>query len=195
MDPDMNKYDLEHVCTAHPLMSKDDVGAASIATPGRATTPTSMSRRCMRRARRERHQPQQDARCDDRVLGRGADRGRASAAVRLSCAARCARSAAHGMPIVNPLVFYPWRALRLRCARPANGARECCAIGASSSAWRPIRPPAPISTRRMQPVDAGDSPIISSRSLPTRSRRPTARRPPLTPPRHVAEAAQPAMAK
>ena len=24
MDPDMNKYDLEHVCTAHPLMSKEE---------------------------------------------------------------------------------------------------------------------------------------------------------------------------
>ena len=24
MDPDMNKYDLEHVCTAHPVMSKDE---------------------------------------------------------------------------------------------------------------------------------------------------------------------------
>jgi hypothetical protein len=24
MDPDMNKYDLEHVCTAHPKMSKDE---------------------------------------------------------------------------------------------------------------------------------------------------------------------------
>jgi hypothetical protein len=23
MDPDMNKYDLEHACTAHPLMSKE----------------------------------------------------------------------------------------------------------------------------------------------------------------------------
>ncbi len=26
MDPDMNKYDLEHVCTAHPRMSKQDMG-------------------------------------------------------------------------------------------------------------------------------------------------------------------------
>ena len=24
MDPDMNKYDLEHACTAHPRMSKED---------------------------------------------------------------------------------------------------------------------------------------------------------------------------
>ena len=23
MDPDMNKYDLEHACTAHPLMSRE----------------------------------------------------------------------------------------------------------------------------------------------------------------------------
>src|SRR5262249_2939305 len=26
MDPDMNKYDLEHVCTAHPMMSAEEWG-------------------------------------------------------------------------------------------------------------------------------------------------------------------------
>ena len=44
MDPDMNKYDLEHACTAHPLMSKEP-GKKSMPMRGRAITPTRMSKR------------------------------------------------------------------------------------------------------------------------------------------------------
>ena len=44
MDPDMNKYDLEHACTAHPQMSKEAWEKVYQDAWG-ATTPTHMSRR------------------------------------------------------------------------------------------------------------------------------------------------------
>ena len=45
MDPDMNKYDVEHVVTAHPKMTRGRVVEASIARPGASIIPTSISRR------------------------------------------------------------------------------------------------------------------------------------------------------
>ena len=45
MDPDMNKYDLEHACTAHPLMSKETWEQVYRGRVARATTPTSTSKR------------------------------------------------------------------------------------------------------------------------------------------------------
>ena len=81
MDPDMNKYDLEHVCTAHSKMSPDEWN-------------TGLSRRLEallhRRACRDgdqarrRHwaQDEQDRRRHDGFLLRRADRGRPPAAMR-----------------------------------------------------------------------------------------------------------------
>ena len=44
LDPDLNKYDLEHACTAHPRMSRQK-WTEVYEMPLRATTPTSMSKR------------------------------------------------------------------------------------------------------------------------------------------------------
>ena len=44
MDPDMNKYDLEHACTAHPLMSQE-TWERVYADAWQRTTPTSTSKR------------------------------------------------------------------------------------------------------------------------------------------------------
>ena len=49
MDPDLNKYDLEHVCTAHPLMSKEDWERAYRLAWKTYYTPEHMAR-VMRRA-------------------------------------------------------------------------------------------------------------------------------------------------
>ena len=46
MDPDMNKYDLEHVITGASQDVARCNGTRPIATPTSATTPTSMSGRC-----------------------------------------------------------------------------------------------------------------------------------------------------
>jgi hypothetical protein len=43
LDPDLNKYDLNHVCTTHPSMSAED-GIACIHWRGSATTPPTTSR-------------------------------------------------------------------------------------------------------------------------------------------------------
>ncbi len=45
MDPDMNKYDLEHACTAHARHVEGRMDAGLCAMPGRATTPTSTPKR------------------------------------------------------------------------------------------------------------------------------------------------------
>ena len=45
MDPDMNNYDLEHVCTGHATMTKRP-GLRSIGMPGRATIRTNTWKRC-----------------------------------------------------------------------------------------------------------------------------------------------------
>ena len=49
MDPDLNIYDVEHVCTAHPQMSKAE-WEATIRTPGRSTTRPTHMQTLIRRA-------------------------------------------------------------------------------------------------------------------------------------------------
>ena len=68
-------------------------GSGSIATPGRATTPTSMSRRCMRRAVASGINRTKIVDCDDRVLRRARASRACTRCNSASCAARSARSA------------------------------------------------------------------------------------------------------
>ena len=109
MDPDMNKYDVEHVCTGHPLMS------------GEAWNQT--YRDAWKRYYTDEHV--------GTVLKRAAATGLrmnkiADVMTAFSSAARiegvhplqCGivrrkvrTSRRHGMPIVNPLIFYPVRAV------------------------------------------------------------------------------------
>ena len=80
----------------------------------------------------------------------------------------------YGMPIVNPLLFYPWRAfdflkvtsqwLRLVWRYRRIMARVVADPAASA-----------IPTRRCSRIPAPARPITSSKSSPTRSRTPTAR--------------------
>ena len=81
MDPDMNKYDLEHVCTAHPIMSKAtwekvyrDAWDQYYADAHVETI--------LRRAFVNGLHMSRDRQCPDRVLRIELDRRRASAAVR-----------------------------------------------------------------------------------------------------------------
>jgi hypothetical protein len=99
----------------------------------------------------------------------------------------------YGMPIVNPLVFYPWRAYdALRAAgqwlrRMLRYRRILKRVVADPAAYTYF-------DEAMQPV-TGDSPDhfveVFADKIPKTHGAPTA----LTPPRHVAEAPQPAMAK
>ena len=82
MDPDMNHYDLEHVCADHAIMSADTWRGVYRDAWARYYSDDA----CRDRAAPgggERDQSAQDRRCDDGVLGVVADRGRASAPVRL----------------------------------------------------------------------------------------------------------------
>ena len=50
MDPDLNDYDTEHVCTAHPRMSQDGVAERSITRRGRSITRREHMKTLLRRA-------------------------------------------------------------------------------------------------------------------------------------------------
>ena len=92
MDPDMNKYDLEHACTAHPIMSKETWEQVY-----RERLDALLLRRACRdhHAARRGQRPQQDQ--GDRRASRCSRARRGSrACIRcnsVSCAARSGRSA------------------------------------------------------------------------------------------------------
>ena len=122
-----------------------------------------------------RHQPHQNSRFADHLFRRGADRRRASAAVRVSCAASCARSAATACRFLNPLVFYPWRVVDFlkvtsQWLRLIWRYRRIMARVRRSGLAHAI------STRRCGLILRPARPIISSKCSPTRSRTPMARR-------------------
>ncbi len=107
MDPDMNKYDLEHACTAHPIMSKetwDRVYAdawtryysdAHVETIIRRGVASGINRTKL---------------FDTMAVFSGAARIEGVHPLQFGFVRRKIRTQRrHGMPIVNPLVFYPWR--------------------------------------------------------------------------------------
>ena len=78
----------------------------------------------------------------------------------------------HGMPIVNPLIFYPWRVydfVRAACAGSAVAAEPAHPAARARSDGEILH-------RRGPHPDHGGPPTISSRFSPTRSRKPTALR-------------------
>ena len=107
MDPDLNKYDLEHACTAHALMSKE--------------TWTQVYADAWRRYYTDEHV--------ETIMRRGIASGinrtklldsltMFSASARIEGVhplqfgffrRKLRKQRRSGMPIVNPLVFYPWR--------------------------------------------------------------------------------------
>jgi radical SAM family protein len=107
MDPDMNKYDLEHACTAHPLMSKETwtqvyKGAwtryytdAHVETIMRRAIASGINRTKV---------------LDSLTIFSGASRIEGVHPLQFGFLRRKLRTQRrYGMPIVNPLVFYPWR--------------------------------------------------------------------------------------
>jgi radical SAM superfamily enzyme YgiQ (UPF0313 family) len=191
MDPDMNKYDLEHACTAHPLMAQEAWERVYADAWQQYYTDEHMEK-VMRRAvvagisRRKL--------LDSLVLFSGAARIEGVHPLQFGYARRKVRTQRrHGMPIINPLVFYPWRvygALRVagqwlrRMLRYRRILKRVVADPATYTYF----------DEAMQPV-TGDSPDhfveVFADKIPKTHGAPTA----VTPPRHVAEAPQPAMAK
>ena len=107
MDPDMNNYDLEHACTAHPIMTKETWERVYADAWTRYYSDEHVET-IMRRA----------AACginrtkifDGVMVFSGAARIENVHPLQFGYVRRKVRtSRRHGMPIVNPLVFYPWR--------------------------------------------------------------------------------------
>jgi len=107
MDPDMNNYDLEHACAPHPLMSKEVwervyaqaweryYSDAHVETIMRRAAATGISRTKI---------------FDGVTVFSGSARIEGVHPLQFGYVRRKLRtSRRHGMPIVNPLIFYPWR--------------------------------------------------------------------------------------
>jgi hypothetical protein len=107
MDPDMNKYDLEQVCTAHPLMSKESWERVYANAWTQFYTDEHVER-VMRRAvvagiNRTKL-------LDSLILFSSAARIEGTHPLQFGYVRRKVRTQRRpGMPTVNPLLFYPWR--------------------------------------------------------------------------------------
>jgi radical SAM superfamily enzyme YgiQ (UPF0313 family) len=108
MDPDMNKYDLEHACTAHPRMSKTEwdkvysdawecyYSDEHVETIFRRAAATGIRLSKV---------------YDLAAIFSGSTRIENVHPLQFGFFRRKIRTQRrHGMPIVNPLIFYPWRA-------------------------------------------------------------------------------------
>jgi radical SAM superfamily enzyme YgiQ (UPF0313 family) len=107
MEPDMNNYDLEHACTGHPLMSKetwervyDDAWARyysdeHVETIMRRAVVSGISKSKI---------------FDGVTMFSGAPQIEGVHPLQFGYVRRKVRTSRRfGMPIVNPLIFYPWR--------------------------------------------------------------------------------------
>jgi pyruvate-formate lyase-activating enzyme len=108
MDPDMNSYDLEHACTAHPKMSKDTWMKVYADAWTRYYTDAHVET-IMRRTVASGINPKKVV--DLLIIFAGAARIEGVHPLQFGYVRRKLRTQRRsGMPIVNPLVFYPWRA-------------------------------------------------------------------------------------
>jgi radical SAM superfamily enzyme YgiQ (UPF0313 family) len=107
MDPDMNKYDLEHACTAHPRMSKEEWDQVYKDAWARYYSDEHVER-IMRRAVASGINRTKVV--DSAIVFSHASRLDGVHPLQFGFVRRKVRTQRrYGMPIVNPLVFYPWR--------------------------------------------------------------------------------------
>jgi radical SAM superfamily enzyme YgiQ (UPF0313 family) len=108
MDPDMNNYDLEHACTAHPIMSREQwIGAYDKAWSQFYTDAHVET--IIRRALVSGIVPRKIL--DLLIIFSGAARIEGVHPLQFGFFRRKVRTQRrHGIPVVNPFLFYPWRA-------------------------------------------------------------------------------------
>jgi len=107
MDPDMNNYDLEHACTAHPLMSKEAWTQVYADAWKRYYTDEHVET-IMRRAAVSGISGRKIA--DSLMIFSGAARIEGVHPLQFGFLRRKLRKQRrHGMPVLNPLLFYTWR--------------------------------------------------------------------------------------
>ena len=107
MDPDMNKYDLEHACTGHPLMSKETWEKVYADAWTRYYTDehveTIMRRALVSGINRTKV-------LDSLTIFSGAARIEGVHPLQFGFLRRKVRTQRrYGMPAIDPLLFYPWR--------------------------------------------------------------------------------------
>ena len=107
MDPDMNKYDLEHACTAHPLMSKETWTQVYADAWKRYYTDAHVET-IMRRAIAS--GINRTKVLDSLTIFSGAARIEGVHPLQFGFFRRKLRKQRRsGMTVLNPLIFYPWR--------------------------------------------------------------------------------------
>jgi radical SAM superfamily enzyme YgiQ (UPF0313 family) len=107
MDPDMNKYDLEHACTAHPIMTKEQWDGVYRDAWARYYSDEHVER-IMRRAIASGINRTKIV--DSAIVFSSASRLDGVHPLQFGFVRRKIRTQRrYGMPIVNPLIFYPWR--------------------------------------------------------------------------------------
>src|SRR5450432_851352 len=107
MDPDMNKYDLEHACTAHPLMSAEAWRGVYRDAWARYYTDAHVET-VLRRAVASGLNPGKIV--DAMTIFSGASRIEGVHPLQFGYVRRKIRTQRRrGAPIANPLLFYPWR--------------------------------------------------------------------------------------
>ena len=174
MDPDMNNYDLEHVCTAHPNMSADEWRAVYRDAWARYYSDDHVET-VLRRAVASGVKTRKIV--DVMMAFSGASRIEGVHPLQLGVLRRKVRTQRrHGMPIVNPLVFYPRRAVEAVTvlAQWVSLGLRYRAILRRVAADPSSRNYVDEATRALPPK--GRRPTISSRLSPTRSRTRTAPR-------------------
>ena len=109
MDPDMNNYDLEHVCSDHPIMSAEVWRGVYRDAWARYYSDAHVET-VLRRAVASGINPKKIV--DAMTVFSGSSRIEGVHPLQFGYVRRKIRTQRRrGMPIVNPLAFYPWRAL------------------------------------------------------------------------------------
>jgi hypothetical protein len=109
MDPDMNNYDLEHVCADHPLMSADAWRAVYRDAWARYYSDAHIET-VLRRAVASGINPKKIV--DAMTVFSGSSRIEGVHPLQFGYVRRKIRTQRrHGLPVVNPLAFYPWRVI------------------------------------------------------------------------------------
>ncbi|NWG25244.1 MAG: radical SAM protein [Pseudorhodoplanes sp.] len=107
LDPDLNKYDLEHACTAHPIMSKETWEEVYRSAWTRYYSDAHVET-IMRRAAASGLNKTKVI--DAITLFSGAARIEGVHPLQFGFVRKKIRTQRrHGMKVVNPLIFYPWR--------------------------------------------------------------------------------------
>ena len=156
MDPDMNKYDLEHACTAHPIMSKEAWTQVYADAWKRYYTDAHVET-IMRRAIAS--GINRTKVLDSLTIFSGAARIEGVHPLQFGFFRRKLRKQRRsGMTVLNPLIFYPWRAVRFPQSLHAMGPPDLALSPHHGARWRRTRRRRPISTRRLRPhTGAGET--------------------------------------